>query len=45
MALPYETATSGERAIGEIQKILRGFGCDQFGSMVNDTEAPTKESA
>jgi len=38
MTLPYENATSGERAIGEIQKLLRGFGCNKFGSMVDDAE-------
>ena len=38
MALPYESATSGERALGEIGKILRGFGCTKFGSMVDDAE-------
>lgn len=31
MSLPYENATSGDRAIGEIQKILRAFGCNKFG--------------
>jgi hypothetical protein len=36
MALPYENATSGERALGEIQKLLRGFGCNKFGSMSDD---------
>jgi len=36
MSLPYENATSGERALGEIQKLLRGFGCQKFGSMVDD---------
>lgn len=36
MSLPYENTTSGEKAIGEIQKILRGFGCQQFGSMIDD---------
>ena len=36
MTLPYENSTSGERALGEIQKILRGFGCSKFGSMVDD---------
>jgi hypothetical protein len=36
MALPYESATSGERALGEIQKLLRGFGCTKFGSMSDD---------
>lgn len=38
MALPYETATSGERSLGEIQKLLRGFGCSKFGSMSDDVE-------
>lgn len=36
MALPYENATSGEKALGEIQKLLRGFGCSKFGSMSDD---------
>lgn len=36
MTLPYENATSGERALGEIQKLLRGFGCSKFGSMSDD---------
>jgi hypothetical protein len=36
MPLPYENATSGERALGEIQKLLRGFGCNKFGSMSDD---------
>jgi hypothetical protein len=36
VALPYENATSGERALGEIQKLLRGFGCNKFGSMSDD---------
>jgi hypothetical protein len=36
MPLPYESATSGERALGEIQKLLRAFGCNKFGSMIDD---------
>ncbi|MGH8078925.1 MAG: hypothetical protein ACREP7_00030 [Lysobacter sp.] len=32
MALPYENASSGNNAINEIQKILRGFGCAKFGT-------------
>jgi len=32
MTLPYSSATSGARALEEIQKILRGFGCNKFGS-------------
>jgi hypothetical protein len=38
MTLPYSSATSGERALGEIQKLLRGFGCNKFGSMIDDAE-------
>lgn len=30
MALPYENATSGNRAIEDIQKMLRAFGCQRF---------------
>lgn len=37
MSLPYSNATSGDKALGEIQKILRGFGCNKFGSMVDDS--------
>lgn len=36
MALPYQNTTAGEKALGEIQKLLRGFGCNKFGSMVDD---------
>lgn len=38
MTLPYESATSGERALGEMQKLLRGFGCNKFGSMIDDSD-------
>ena len=32
MSLPYENATSGNRAIEDIQKMLRSFGCTKFGA-------------
>lgn len=32
MSLPYENATSGNRAIEDIQKMLRAFGCTKFGT-------------
>lgn len=35
MALPYANAQSGDKALMEIQKILRSFGCSSFGSMLN----------
>lgn len=38
MAMPYENTSAGDKALGELQKILRGFGCEEFGSMVNDRE-------
>ena len=33
MGLPYATATSGKAAMGEVQKILQGFGASSFGFM------------
>ena len=38
MPLPYENSTSGDKAIGEMQKILRSFGCQKFGYMIDDAE-------
>jgi len=35
MSLPYENATSGQKALSDIQKILGGFGCNKFGSMID----------
>ncbi len=31
MTVPYEKATSGEKARGEITKLLRSMGCDEIG--------------
>jgi hypothetical protein len=33
MPLPYENATSGKSAIGEMQKLLKTFGASSFGTM------------
>lgn len=33
--LPYEGATSGDRALAEMQKTLQRFGCQSFGSMMD----------
>ena len=33
--LPYEAATSGEKAVNDMQKILRAFGCGKFGQMMD----------
>lgn len=38
MSLPYENSTAGDKAIGEMQKILRTFGCQKFGYMLDDAE-------
>jgi hypothetical protein len=35
MRLPYSSAQAGERAMSEIQNVLRRFGCDSFGSMMD----------
>jgi hypothetical protein len=32
VSLPYENATSGSNAINDIQKMLREFGCQKFGT-------------
>jgi len=36
MSLPYENATSGNRALDDIQKILTGFGASRFGTMTDN---------
>jgi hypothetical protein len=33
--LPYEGATSGEKAAADMQKILAKFGCTRFGTMMD----------
>jgi hypothetical protein len=35
MTLPYENTSSGDKAIGEIQKVLQRFGCQSFGTMTD----------
>jgi hypothetical protein len=35
MSIPYETATSGDKALIEIQRTLAKFGCQSFGSMTD----------
>ncbi len=35
MALPYENCTSGDQALATLQKILREFGVQTFGSMID----------
>lgn len=31
MSLPYENATSGRRAVDDMEKLLKRFGCNSFG--------------
>jgi ubiquinone/menaquinone biosynthesis C-methylase UbiE len=40
MPLPYENATSGDKALAEIQRVLQRFGCQRFGVMT-DWENPS----
>lgn len=35
MSLPYETATAGDKALAELQRVLAKFGCQSFGSMTD----------
>lgn len=41
MGLPYENASSGNRAYVEMQKFLDKFGCDNFGMMTKNAEGTT----
>lgn len=41
MALPYENASSGDRAYVEMQRILDKFGCDNFGMMTKNSDGIT----
>lgn len=34
-SIPYETATSGDKALMEIQRVLGKFGCQSFGTMID----------
>jgi hypothetical protein len=36
MSLPYATATAGDRALMEMQKTLKAFGCQSFGTMTDE---------
>jgi hypothetical protein len=38
MSLPYENTTAGQKALNDIQKLLRDFGCNKFGVMNDDVE-------
>jgi hypothetical protein len=36
VSLPYESATAGDRALLEVQKTLKAFGCQAFGTMTDE---------
>lgn len=40
-SLPYASATSGEKALIELQKILASFGCQSFGTMTDAENGET----
>lgn len=35
MSIPYATATSGDKALAELQRTLAKFGCQSFGTMTD----------
>lgn len=41
MSLPYATATSGNKALLDLQKVLAKFGCQSFGTMVDAEKGET----
>lgn len=41
MSLPYENATSGEKALSDLQAILAKFGCGTFGTMTDAEQGKT----
>lgn len=36
MSLPYDRATAGDQALVQLQRALQAFGCQSFGTMVDD---------
>lgn len=41
MRLPYEKASSGDRALVELQRVLGKFGCQSFGTMTDAEHGET----
>lgn len=41
MTIPYATATSGDKALIELQRILGKFGCQTFGTMTDAEKGET----
>lgn len=41
MKLPYSAASSGDKALADLQKILAKFGCQRFGTMVDAERGET----
>jgi hypothetical protein len=42
MSLPYENTTAGQKALNDIQKLLRDFGCNKFGVMNDDSDTTVR---
>jgi len=41
MSLPYANATSGDKALADLQRILSKFGCGTFGTMTDAEQGKT----
>lgn len=41
MAIPYESATSGDKALLDLQRVLAKFGCQSFGTMIDAEKGET----
>lgn len=41
MSIPYESSTSGDKALADLQRALAKFGCQSFGTMVDVEEGCT----
>ena len=41
MSIPYSTATSGDKALLELQRTLGKFGCQSFGTMTDSEKGET----
>jgi hypothetical protein len=41
MRIPYETSTAGDRALNQLQQTLAKFGCQSFGTMIDNEKGET----
>lgn len=40
-SIPYESATAGDRALLDLQRVLQKFGCQSFGTMIDSEHGKT----